>query len=53
MRIWEAGADVNAHNKSGFTALRIASAEGYTDITKLLIEAGADVDTKGRGGRED
>ncbi len=39
----EAGADVNAQNKEGVTALMTASATGHTDIAKLLIEEGADV----------
>jgi ankyrin repeat protein len=37
----EAGADVNARNKYGKTALMIASYERYEEIAKLLMEAGA------------
>ena len=39
----EKGADVNAVNIRGNTALIEASSNGHTEIVKLLIEAGADV----------
>ena len=37
-------ADVNALNKNGYTALMFASLNGHTDIVKLLIEKGANID---------
>ena len=39
----EAGADINARDKNGETALMRASAKGVSDRVKLLINAGADV----------
>ncbi len=38
-----AGADVNAKNKRGYTALMLATQRGPIEIVKLLIEGGADV----------
>jgi ankyrin repeat protein len=35
------GADVKAKTSDGVTALMIASHEGYQEIEKLLIKAGA------------
>jgi ankyrin repeat protein len=40
------GADVNAKNKEGETALMVASLEGRLDVAKLLVEKGADVNAK-------
>jgi len=37
----EKGADVNAKNHYGTTALKAASDIGHTDIVKMLKEAGA------------
>ncbi|XP_067415999.1 protein phosphatase 1 regulatory subunit 12A [Emydura macquarii macquarii] len=34
------------HAKSGGTALHVAAAKGYTEVLKLLIQAGYDVNTK-------
>ena len=42
-RLVEAGANVNAQDRDGYTALMQASGRGHTEIAKLLIEAGADV----------
>lgn len=39
----ERGADVNAKDNEGETALRLAVTSGKTDVVKLLIEKGADV----------
>lgn len=47
----EKGADVNARNKWGKTALMYAADEGHTDIVKLLVEKGADVDATGNDGK--
>jgi uncharacterized protein len=38
-----AGADVNARDTRGRTALHAAAAQGYTDVAKLLVEHGADL----------
>jgi len=35
------GADVNAKNKDGYTALMTASQNGQRDVGELLIKAGA------------
>lgn len=40
------GADVNARDKDGITALMWASTLGHTDIVKFLIAKGADVNAK-------
>ena len=42
----EKGADVNKQNKLGYTALMHASKWGNEDIIKLLLKAGADVNTR-------
>jgi ankyrin repeat protein len=42
----EKGADVNAKNKYGRTALIYATERGYTEIVQLLLEKGADVNAK-------
>ena len=44
-RLIEAGADVNAQSKAGWTALMLASEKGHIDIVKLLVEEGADVNS--------
>jgi ankyrin repeat protein len=49
-RLIEAGANVNAKNSDGTTALMEASSRGYTEIMRLLIEAGADVNTQDKNG---
>ncbi len=36
------GADVNARDESGNTALRFAVQRGYTDMAELLRKAGAE-----------
>ncbi len=40
------GADVNALSNDGYTALMLASREGRTEIVKLLLDKGAEVDAK-------
>lgn len=42
------GADVNAKNNGGYTALWWASFNGHADIVKLLIENGADINVKAK-----
>ena len=42
----EAGADINAKNNDGYTALMLASWNGHKDVVKLLIEAEVDVNVK-------
>jgi ankyrin repeat protein len=38
----DAGANVNAKDKQGFTALHCAAAAGHAHICTLLVESGAD-----------
>jgi len=44
------GADVNAKNNRGFTALMWATLNRHYEIVRLLIDAGADVNAKTDGG---
>jgi hypothetical protein len=46
----ENGADVNATDKWGRTALLWASHYGYTEIVKMLLKEGADVDASDNNG---
>jgi uncharacterized protein len=47
----EAKANINAHDgQEGFTALHWAAFKGYPEMTKLLVEKGADVNAKSRMG---
>jgi ankyrin repeat protein len=39
----KSGADVNAKNNDGLTALMLASSYGRKEIVKLLLDNGADV----------
>ena len=41
--LMEKGADVNARNNDGWTALMMASNDGQTETVALLVEKGADV----------
>lgn len=45
------GADINAKNNDGRTALHVAAALGHLDIVKELIERGADIEAKNPLGR--
>jgi uncharacterized protein len=45
------GADVNAVNESGDTALHGAASEGYRDIVQLLVDKGAKLDAKNKKGQ--
>ena len=47
----DAGADVNAKNGNGFTALMWAAGRGHTEIAQALLDAGADVNAKGNDGQ--
>ena len=49
-KLIDEGADVNAKNDEGETALMIASNEGDKEICELLIEKGADVNAKDNEG---
>ena len=42
----EKGGDVNAKNNGGWTALHLASQDGYKKIVEMLLEKGADVNAK-------
>ena len=46
----EAGADANAEDKNGWTALMAAVAKNNVDCVKVLLEAGADVNAKDKDG---
>lgn len=46
-----AGSDVNAQNKNGKTALMSAAGNGYTRMSKFLIEHGANPKTKDNNGK--
>jgi ankyrin repeat protein len=48
--LMEAGADVNARNAQGQTALHVAAQRGYNNIVKLLAERGADLMAKDADG---
>ncbi len=45
------GADVNAKNNDGETALMLASLNGNFEAANLLIEKGADVNAKSNKGK--
>jgi ankyrin repeat protein len=38
----DVGANVNAQDDEGYTALRLASKAGHTEIVQMLREAGAE-----------
>ena len=44
------GADINARDNYGWTALIYAAINGYTEIARLLLSAGADVNIKANDG---
>lgn len=48
--LMEKGADVNATNDTGITALMCGAQKGYHDIVKILLEDGADINLAGQGG---
>ena len=45
------GAEVNAANNGGLTALMVAGVHGHADVVKVLIAAGANVSAKDAAGR--
>ena len=45
------GADVNASNESGDTALHGAANGGYAEVIQLLVDKGAKLNAKNRAGR--
>lgn len=45
-----AGADVSARNRKGETALHIAARRGWSSATRLLIQSGANPNSKDHGG---
>jgi ribosomal protein S18 acetylase RimI-like enzyme len=46
----DAGADIEAKDKYGYTALIRAASNGYTEVVKLLLDAGADIEAKKENG---
>ena len=50
MRLLEAGADVNATEKDGVTALHWAAKDGHTAIVMRLLAAGANVHARDEDG---
>ena len=44
------GADINAANPAGDTALHIASAQGYDSVVRLLAERGVDLNARNKRG---
>ena len=49
-KLIDAGANVNEQSYTGITALQTAAGMGKTDIVRLLIRRGADVNQKAQGG---
>ena len=47
----EKGADVNATDNNGWTALTVASENGHLEIVKLLVEKSANVNATNNNGR--
>ncbi len=43
-RLLDAGADVNARDGSGFTALHLAAHNHRTEVAEVLLQRGADLD---------
>lgn len=43
----EKGANVNARNEYGYSALNAAAREGHLEVVKRLVEAGADIENTG------
>ena len=44
LELINAGANIEYHDKHGWTALRSASREGHVDCVRLLVESGANID---------
>jgi ankyrin repeat-rich membrane spanning protein len=42
--------DMNAQDVDGFTPLHLASGGGKLEVVRLLVEHGADIDVKDKGG---
>lgn len=46
-----AGSDLNAKDKSGWTALHLAARKGDLPMVRLLVDAGADINVRGPQGQ--
>eukprot|EP00757_Euglenozoa_sp_SAG-D1_P016959 gene16959-22868_t len=46
----QAGADIQAKNQDGYTALMRACANGHSNVVETLLRAGADIQAKTQRG---
>eukprot|EP00757_Euglenozoa_sp_SAG-D1_P022366 gene22366-8885_t len=46
----QAGADIEAKDQDGWTALLIACHNGHSDVVEMLLQAGADIEAKDQHG---
>eukprot|EP00757_Euglenozoa_sp_SAG-D1_P000018 gene18-11488_t len=42
----QAGADIQAKNEDGWTALMLACQNGHSNVVEMLLQAGADIQAK-------